>query len=68
MTPRPPFTTPSIPSTEPEFTKILREANIDINDAHKFLFVREWVKRNKSRVFIPPEVLKAMGMDTSRWD
>ena len=50
-----------VPDREPEFTRLLREANIQLADAYKYLFVREWVKSNRRRCYIPPDVLAQMG-------
>jgi len=67
MTHPTPFVVPKPQSTEPEFTKILREAGIEQSDAHKYLFVREWCQRNRGRCWIPESVLEAMNLDVGRW-
>ena len=57
-----------VPQIEPEFDRILREANVSLADAHKYLFIREWCQRNRGRVWIDEGVLERMGMDIGRWD
>ena len=47
---------------ETEFERLLREANIKLDDAHKFLMVTDWVRQFYRTKYVPPAVLEAMGI------
>ncbi len=45
-----------------EFERMLREANIELADAHKYLMVTDWVRQFYRTKYVPPAVLEAMGI------
>lgn len=47
---------------ETEFARMLREAGIPESDAHKYLMVQQWVRRNCRSKFVPVSILEACGI------
>jgi hypothetical protein len=49
---------PSISSNETEFDRLLREANIPLNDAHHYRMVADWVRRYHRTKYVPLAILE----------
>lgn len=49
---------------ETAYERMLREAGIHPDRAAEFLMVREWVKKNYTRHYVPENVLEAIGIKT----
>ena len=57
----------AMPVTRSEFEEFLRELHLSIEEAKNNPVVRDWVRNNKDRRFIPLEILKVYGYH-SYWD
>ena len=51
---------------EAAFDRMLREANIALENAASYRMVQDWVRRNYTRHYVPETVLAAMGIGTGQ--